>query len=236
VTEPASASEFDQVEQLGGAATAVAKLAPARADLRLDLACGEKAAPGFTGVDLYAPGMQKVDLTKFPWPWAAGSVVEARCSHYVEHLPMVYVEPDGSYSHVPSAQGVDLFLRFFNELYRVMAPGAQAAIVVPALQSPRAFQDPTHRRFLCAESFAYLSKGFRSGNGLEHYLHATCDFEVFCVPSVLEAEQVRAAEVQALRLRTLWGVAYDWHVKLVKADRVADEAAAPRSGAFTAGV
>ena len=195
-------------------------VAPPRPRLKLDLACGQKALEGCTGVDLHAEGMERVDLMCFPWPWADGSVLEAHCSHFVEHLPMVYVATARGrvpgVSVMPQPGYVDLFLAFFNELHRILTPGGRAKIVVPSCQSTRAFQDPTHRRFLTAASFAYLSKGWREQNGLEHYLGATCEFNVDAVPSFDVAEGVRSPEVQARRLAELWNVQVDWHVTLVK--------------------
>jgi hypothetical protein len=200
------------------------KLSPSRPELRLDLACGAKPENGFVGVDLYAPGMQQVDLTKFPWPWADNSVLEIRCSHFVEHLPMVYVMPDGSYDVMAASGGVDLFIRFFNEVWRVLAPGGSALVIVPAVQSNRAFQDPTHRRFLTMESFFYLNGQFREINGLAHYLGATCAFDLDVKGSFDPKDPKiagRTPEVQNEHMRTLRNVLMDWHATLVKPDKPA---------------
>ena len=48
--------------------------------LKLDLACGQNPKEGFEGVDLYGDkAAHKVDLLKFPWPWADASVDELHC-------------------------------------------------------------------------------------------------------------------------------------------------------------
>lgn len=198
------------------------RVAKSSHELKLDLGSGEKPKEGFVGVDLHAvnPEILKVDLTKFPWPWEDESVSEVHCSHFIEHLPMVYVEPDGSYSHVPSASGVDLLIKFFNELYRILSPEGTALIICPAAQSSRAFQDPTHRRFIVGETFFYTWRKFRVENGLEHYLHATCDFDFNVNTAVVGDNAGRSEEVQRMRANTLWNVIMDFHVTMTKANRI----------------
>jgi hypothetical protein len=183
-------------------------LAPPRADLKLDLACGQRCEPGFTGVDLHATGAERVDLTQFPWPWADESVVEARSMHFVEHLPMVEVEHGGKRK--------DLLLAFFDELWRVAAPGCRVSIVVPHCQSRRAFWDPTHRRFLSPETFLYLNAEWRKLQGLDHY-PIDCNWTIVnAAPSHDVAENLRASEVVARRLNECWNVAVDIHATLLK--------------------
>lgn len=193
-------------------------MAKPRPELRLDLACGATPKQDFVGVDLYEPKAQKVDLLKFPWPWEDESVLEIHCSHFVEHIPQVYWNPDGTYTQMAGEKSVDLLLRFFDEMWRVLCPGGIAKIIVPALQTVRAFQDPTHRRYIPAQTFAYLNKGFREVNGINHYLGVKCDFAGNSLASLPEVEQMRAAEVQGDRQNTLWNTVYDWHTLLIKPD------------------
>lgn len=82
----------------------------------------------FTGVDsIDFPGKADVvaDLRQ-PWPWADGSVEEARASHFIEHLTAMER------------------VHFANELHRVLVPGGKAEITVPHWASCRAYGDPTH--------------------------------------------------------------------------------------------
>jgi hypothetical protein len=188
--------------------TAPPAVAPPRADLKLDLACGQRPEPGWTGVDLHAAGAEKVDLTKFPWPFPDQSAVEIRCNHFVEHLPMVEVEHEG--------RTKDLLFAFFDEMYRVAAPGCRVTIVVPHCQSRRAFWDPTHRRFLAPETFLYLNLDWRKLQGLDHY-PVDCNWVIVnVVPSYSTDENVRAAEVVTKRLNECWNVAIDIHATLLK--------------------
>jgi len=127
--------------------------------IKLDIACGQNKQEGFTGVDVAPTSQADVihDLTQFPWPFEENSVEEAFCSHYVEHTP-------------------DL-IGFMNELWRIMAPGAQVRIVHPHSRSDRAFQDPTHVRFIPETGWAYFARDWREANKLDHY-PIICDFGI----------------------------------------------------------
>lgn len=189
-----------------GAAPALQMAAP-RNELRLDLACGQNPMEGFEGVDLWFEGAKhRVDLTKYPWPWADNSVAEIHCSHYVEHIPMEYLEGG------PHA-GEDAFFAFFDECYRIIVPDGFMTVIVPALQSVRAFQDPTHRRFLPMEAFLYLFKDWRVANKLDHY-KVKCNFGCTVSPSIPVEFNSLNPEVQARRMREGWNIMIDLHAKL----------------------
>lgn len=176
--------------------------------VRIDLACGQRPAEGFTGWDLLAPesaSVRRVDLLRFPWPVETVSVDELRCSHFIEHIPMGETE-----------DGRDLLFAFFDEAYRVLKPGGKLTVIWPALQSVRAFQDPTHRRFIPAETMLYTNAEWRRMNGLDHY-RVTCDFGVESVnPTVDQGFTLRAPEAQAWMLRGMWNVAVDSIAVLVR--------------------
>lgn len=183
-----------------GAALKIETIQP---DIKLDLACGQTPREGFEGVDLWAPDAKhKLDLLKFPWPWETSSVDELHCSHYVEHIPMREDET-----------GKDLFFAFFDECHRILRPKGTVTVIWPALQSVRAFQDPTHRRFIPAEQMLYLSAEWRKLNKLDHY-QVACDFSVNVNPTVQQAETLRHPQVGGNRLRELWNVAVDFHAVL----------------------
>lgn len=185
--------------------------------VKLDLACGQHPRDGFKGVDLFT-GDERVDLLSFPWPWADASVDEVHCSHFIEHIPMCYVDAQGGTHHRAFPGTKDLFFAFFDELWRVLKPGAMATIIVPYLRSERAFQDPTHRRFICENTFLYLNAEWRKANGLDHYTGA-CDF-LFAPGSpvriVDQGESLRHQDVVAQRMAGLWNVIQDLKVEIVK--------------------
>lgn len=125
-------------------------------ELRVDLGCGQvPLGDGWCGVDLYAdgPGIIKHDLRVAPWPFDDGSVTEARCVHFFEHLT-----------------GPERIL-FMNELYRVLKVGSTCQIITPHAWSNRAVQDPTHQwPPVVFSSYFYFDQQWLADNGLGHYL------------------------------------------------------------------
>lgn len=176
--------------------------------VRVDLACGQTPREGFTGYDLHAPETDRVkrlDLLRFPWPLADASVDELHCSHFIEHIPMA-----------ETADGQDLLLAFFDECFRVLKPGGTMTVIWPSLKSVRAFQDPTHRRFIPGETMGYLSAGWRKANALDHY-RVACDFEIRSVaPTIHQDTALRSAEAQAWMVQGMWDRTVDWHAVLAK--------------------
>lgn len=128
--------------------------------LKIDLGCGKNPREGFVGVDSRNFGQPIVADLRERWPWDDGSVEEAHCSHFVEHLDAVER------------------VHFANELYRVLKPGATAQVIVPHWCSPRAYGDLTHKWPPVSEWwFLYLNKGWRETNA-PHNDGYTCDFEI----------------------------------------------------------
>ena len=195
---------------------AVAASPPPVAGLRLDLACGQRARDGYEGVDLYAPNAQhKVDLWKFPWPWADGSVEAINCTHFIEHIPAREVESGDLVKGADAKRwlGQDMLFAFFDEAWRILKPDGQMNIVCPSVRSERAFQDPTHRRFIAQATFFYLSKVWREMNKLDHY-NVRCNFSGdvnFSFPVELQG---RHQEVQNDLFARAWNVILDWMVVL----------------------
>lgn len=119
--------------------------------LQLDLGCGPRKAEGYQGCDRLAlPGVDHVfDIGKARWPFADNSVAKARSSHFLEHLTSI------ERAH------------FFNELYRVLEPGALCQIITPHWASNRAYGDPTHQWPPVSEmTYIYLSKQWRLANAI----------------------------------------------------------------------
>lgn len=101
------------------------------AGIRLDIGCGRnKQGPTWVGIDFQPlPGVDIVhDLMVFPWPLPDACATVAVASHVVEHIP-------------PHNLG---FIRWMNEVWRVLKPGAEFAITTPHGYSPGYLQDPTH--------------------------------------------------------------------------------------------
>lgn len=198
--------------------------------LKLDLACGQNPREGFEGVDIYPGAKHVMNVLTFPWPWDTSSVDEIHCSHFLEHIPMIYVNEFGT--EVPCGSswpnpktGVqepaqDLLFRFMDEVYRVLKPGGIMTIIVPNARHNRAFQDPTHRRFFVAETFFYFFKAFRDMNKLDHY-NVKSNFGSVGEPGVPDVVPIipieynaLAPEVQMRRFGSEWNIINDWQARL----------------------
>ena len=98
--------------------------------IKVDIGCGGNKQPGFVGLDYRKlPGVDIVqDLEKFPWslPDECASLVVA--SHVVEHIN--------------PAHGI--FMKFMDEVWRILKPGGEFMIAAPYAGSPGYWQDPTH--------------------------------------------------------------------------------------------
>jgi len=114
--------------------------------VKIDIGCGPNKKEGFLGLDQYSfPGVDHVvRLGNEPLPFADGTVEEAHASHFVEHLTAT----ERCY--------------LFNDLFRVMQPGAKMTMIVPHWGSSRAYGDPTHQWPPIGEMwFFYLKKEWR---------------------------------------------------------------------------
>lgn len=185
--------------------------------LKLSLACGDNKPEGFKGVDIVKTKSSDYvfDLLKFPWKQIKdNSVDEIECSHFLEHIP-----------HIDSYH--DLFLQFFDEIYRVLKPAefdptnpnipvkGFANFVAPYYSSMRAWQDPTHHRAISEASFLYLNKKWREDNKLDHY-DVTCDFD-FTYGYALSPEwQNRSQDAQTFAIAHYINVVSDIQVCLTK--------------------
>ena len=127
--------------------------------MKLDLGCGPRPREGFDGVDIQpGDGVKHVVDLRQPWPWADGSVEAVHSSHFVEHLT--------------GAERV----HFFNELHRVLAPKAQATIIVPHWSHDCAYGDPTHEWPPISEwTLLYTNAEWRRANA--PHTGYTCDFD-----------------------------------------------------------
>lgn len=145
----------------------------------------------------FHPDVEHVfNIFAFPWPFEDGSVAEINCSHFVEHIFAGFWHPDPIgpcyggkewTQHITPFQidekSVSLFLRFFDEVHRILEDGGKMTVVTPQAQSRRAFQDPTHAQFIVPERYLYLTRGYRQANGLEHAAYGVkCNFDVQVFP------------------------------------------------------
>jgi SAM-dependent methyltransferase len=158
---------WKKAQAAGNAALGRAPPSPA-GPLKLDLGCGptirrttmqRTREAGWTGVDY--PGTDGADvfcdLAVDRWPFADNSVDEISCSHMLEHVPRMQR------------------VHFFNEMFRVLKPGAGAQVITPHWASCRAYGDITHEWPPVSEMFwQYLDKDWRALNA--PHLGLSCHF------------------------------------------------------------
>lgn len=150
--------------------------------LKLDIGCGKNKKEGFYGIDIYDfDGVDMVaDLREPTWSFSRipdelgprlnqvvisddrlritlpdNSVDEVHCAHFLEHLTNLGERWER--------------VNFFNELYRVMKPGAKALVIFPHWNSNRYYGDPTHKEPFSEMGFYYLRRAWRMGDGTPQY-------------------------------------------------------------------
>lgn len=125
--------------------------------IRLDIGCGGNKQSGWVGIDIREmPGVDFVhDLEVFPWPLEDESVLVATCSHVVEHIN-------------PHKFG---FVKFMDELWRVMKPGGEVAISCPHANSHGFGQDPTHCNMINETTWAYFDPEENRTGGLLYSIY-----------------------------------------------------------------
>jgi SAM-dependent methyltransferase len=114
-----------------------------RGGIRLDIGCGRnKQAPDWVGIDCRElPGVDIVhDVEVYPWPLPDECAIVAVASHLVEHI-----DPHGGG-----------FIRFMDEVWRVLKPDGEFAIATPHGASPGFLQDPTHCNPCNEATWAYF--------------------------------------------------------------------------------
>lgn len=177
-------------------------------ELKLDLGSGPRPRDGFKGVDWI------VGVTDYrchlwdgsKWPFEDNSVDELHCSHVIEHVKNDYIQ-------TYKGEEQDALLFFFDEAYRIAKPGAVFTVIWPALQTVRAFQDVTHRRFIPHTMIAYISREGRKAMGVDHYV-GECDWIGTVNPTMQHEETLRSSEIQAKRFNECWNTISDFWANL----------------------
>jgi len=116
--------------------------------IALDIGCGRNKQRGYVGLDIQDfDGVDILhDWNEIPYPLPDESVITTLARHVIEHIP-------------PHNFG---FIKFMNEVWRIMQPGGQFAIVMPYATSPGMYQDPTHCNF-CNEITWYYFDPLSAG-------------------------------------------------------------------------
>lgn len=131
----------------------IAALINEKGGIRLDIGCGLTLQPGWVGLDIQ--DFDNIDYIKhdfnvFPWPLPDECAIQALASHVIEHIP-------------PHDFG---FIKFMNEVWRVLKPDCQFAAVLPYAGSPGYWQDPTHCNPVNETTWLYFDPLEQRTNGV----------------------------------------------------------------------
>lgn len=98
--------------------------------IQLDIGGGSNPQSGFINIDIRPLDTVDIvhDLEDIPWPLPDECCLRAIASHVVEHID-------------PARFG---FIKFMDEVWRILKPDGQFAISTPYAMSMGYFQDPTH--------------------------------------------------------------------------------------------
>ena len=143
--------------------------------VRIDVGCGANPIPGFIGMDIRdVPGVDIiVDLEKFPWPVPNEVASTVACSHVLEHIVPQKVDARVvclidllkkkkilTDAEIKTAIGdykfESTFIRFMDEVWRILKPGGEFLIRVPYAGTIGYYQDPTHVNMLTEATFMYF--------------------------------------------------------------------------------
>lgn len=129
--------------------SSVDEIIAANSGIRLDIGCGANKQDGFVGLDIRPLDNVDIiwDFEELPWPLPDESVLVAMASHVVEHIN-------------PHKFG---FVRFMDEVWRILKPGGEFAIATPHGSSQGYLQDPTHCNPCNEATWAYFDPEHQSG-------------------------------------------------------------------------
>lgn len=143
--------------------------------IKIDLGGGANPQPGFLNIDIRdLPQVHVVhNLELFPWPLPDGCAEIVMASHLLEHISPA--PPDArvgalvrlmlkkkllTEAEVKNAIGEiepgPAFMRFMDEIWRVLKPDGVLMAAFPYAGSPGFWQDPTHVNGITERTLAYF--------------------------------------------------------------------------------
>ena len=147
-----------------------------KSGIKLDIGCGKnKQSKDFVGMDFRSgEGVDIVqDLTKFPWSLPDESVSLATASHVLEHINPASPDPKlvglidlllkkktitskEVEDYIGEYKNFGTFIRFMDEVWRILKIDGQFGFVVPYAGSAGYWQDPTHVNPISEATMAYF--------------------------------------------------------------------------------
>lgn len=143
--------------------------------IKLDIGCGANKQPGFVGMDYRKlPSVDIVhNIELFPWPLPDECASLVMASHMLEHInptppdarikPLVQLLLDKKIltkeevsSYLGEIDPGPIFMRFMDEVWRVLKPGGQFMAAFPYAGSSGFFQDPTHVNNINEATISYF--------------------------------------------------------------------------------
>jgi len=150
--------------------------------IKLDLGCGERKPRGFVGMDIRP--LEGVDivhnLEKYPWPLPDECASLVTASHVLEHINPANTDPrivglvnlllekgvikaEEVKEYLGEYEIFGNFIRFMDEIWRILKVGGQLAFVVPYAGSMGYWQDPTHVNPINEATLGYFDPLDESG-------------------------------------------------------------------------
>lgn len=159
--------------------------------VKIDLGCGENKIPETIGVDFRKMnGVDVVqDLSLFPWKNIPSESVDvAYSSHLLEHLEPGSNNPqlaelielliskgvlskEEVHNTIGEYRYLSGFVRFMDEVWRILKPGGQFISVFPYGGSEGFIQDPSHRNMINHTTFAYFDPLAETPDGQQYHLY-----------------------------------------------------------------
>jgi SAM-dependent methyltransferase len=163
-----------------------------KAQVHIDLGCGENKRPGSIGVDFrQVRGVDIVEnLSKFPWKNIPSGIADTvTASHLLEHINPDPSDPRLSglidllldkkiittkevSEYIGEYEFLGGFVRFMDEIWRVLKPDGQLIASFPNAGSWGYWQDPTHINPTSHVTLAYFDPLAKDSSGNFYNLYS----------------------------------------------------------------